>query len=248
MLNRVTVFVVVTAVVMSGGGIAAQKGKPGGGGGNTLRPVSAIFRCPMTTDCIADGIEGDSLGDYRGTLPNGGSTTPEGTAGNNGTYLTEANLLLFALKPGLGRFASFDFSQLVGAAPCAANRACRRTFSRATTDESLPGGRVYPVDAMGADLPNGLLSVPVGAVSSVRLYLNFADPDGRELLWTVRFDPLLHPGSSLASITRLGVDSWVVEALPSHLAGLTSATTSNGRAVKVNEGYFRMPFRIAVSQ
>jgi hypothetical protein len=143
---------------------------------------------------------------------------------------------------------SFDFSQPVGSSPCSASGSCRRTFTRATTDESLPGGRVYPVDAMGADLPNGLMSISVGAVSSARLYLNFADPDGRELLWTVRFDPVLHPGSSLAAITRVGVTSWIVEALPSHLAGLTSATTGNGRSVKVNEGYFRMQFRITVNQ
>ena len=30
---------------------------------------------------------------------------------NNGSYLTEGNLFLFVLKPGLGRFASFDFSR-----------------------------------------------------------------------------------------------------------------------------------------
>lgn len=91
------------------------------------------------------------------------------------------------------------------------------------------------------------MSLPVGATSRARILLNFADPAGRELLWTVRFDPALHPGSSLLTVTRTGVNTWTIEASATDVAGLTSATTS-GKAVKVNEGYYRLPFKITVTK
>jgi hypothetical protein len=225
-----------------------QKGKPGGGGGgsNTLTPVTLEFRCPMTADCLAvDGIEGDSMGTYRGTTPNGAATTPEGTESNLGSYFTEQGLLVFALKPGRGRFVSFDFSQPLGAAPCAAK--CRKNFTAATSDESLPGSRTYPLDAAGADLPNGFNSIPVGGSAPAKLFLNFADPDGRDILWTVRFNPYQYPGTSLLTVTRTSSTTWTVEADANDVAQLESATTS-GKQVKLNEGFYRMPYKAVITR
>ena len=72
----VTVTLAIIAVLVRNP--MAQKG--GGGGGNTLFPVTAEFRCPLSATCIApDGIEGDMLGPYRGTTQGGSPTTPEGT-------------------------------------------------------------------------------------------------------------------------------------------------------------------------
>jgi hypothetical protein len=225
----------------------AQKAKPAGGG-NTLFPVAAEFRCPMGPECLSpDGIQGDSLGAYIGATPEGSVTTQEGTASNYGAYFTEANLFLFVLKSGFGRFASFDFSDPVGTAPCASNATCRKDFSFATSEVSLPGGRTTPVDAMGSDLPNGFMSIPIGGAGRARILLNFNDPSGRGLLWTVRFDPVLHPGSSWLTVTRTGINTWTIEAAATDTAGLTSATTS-GKAVKVNEGYYRMPVKITVTK
>lgn len=229
--------------------LEAQKPSKPSGGGNTLYPVTAEFRCPFTVDCQnTDRISGDSAGPYRGTTPNGSATTQEGTAENMGAYFTEGNLFLFVLKAGFGRFASFDFSEPIGAAPCAANGACRKNFASATTDVSVPGSRTYPVDAMGADLPSGFLSVPVGGSARARLFLNFADPSGRALLWTVRYDPALYPGSTFLTVTRPAVNTWTIEASATDVAQLVSATTTSGKAVKVNEGYYRMPFKVTVTK
>ena len=240
--------VVVVALLAAGGAVEAQKGKPSGGGSITLFPVTAEFRCPMTADCQAfDGIQGDSDGPYRGTTPNGGATTQEGLASNNGAYLTDGGLFLFVLKPGFGRSAYFDFAEPVGAAPCAANGSCRKNFTVVTTVETPHGSRTYPVDALGSDLPNGFMSLNVGSSARARIFLNFADPSGRALLWTVRFDPQLHPGSTPLTVTRPTVNTWTIEAGPDEIGGLTSATTS-GKSVKLNEGYFRMPFKITFTK
>ncbi len=66
MLNRMLVVAtVMTALIAATDSLEAQKPKPDRGG-NTLFPVTAELRCPMTADCIGDGIEGDSVGSDRG--------------------------------------------------------------------------------------------------------------------------------------------------------------------------------------
>ena len=246
MRTRYFVTITLAIVAVLAGNPMAQKG--GGGGGNTLFPVTAEFRCPLTATCIAqDGLEGDMLGLYRGTTQGGSPTTREGTSSNNGSYLTEGNLFLFVLKPGLGRFVSFDFSRQLGTAPCAGSGACRRNFTAIMTDESPHGSRTYPVDTAGRDLSNGFMSVPVGGSARARFFMNFADQSGRDLLWTVRFDPALHPGSTLLTVTRPAQNTWTIESMESDVAGLLSATTS-GRSVKVNEGFYTLPFRITIAR
>jgi hypothetical protein len=116
------------------------------------------------------------------------------------------------------------------------------------TDVSLPGSRTYPVDAAGADLPDGFMSIAVGQSAPARWYFNFADPYGRALLWTVRFDPALYPGSTFLTVTRTATNQWVVEATAGQVAQLVSATTTNGKSVKVNEGYYSMPFMITITR
>ncbi len=230
------------------GAVDAQKPAKGGGG-NTLYPVTAEFRCPadINTCPTPDKIQGDGFGTYRGTTPEGSATTQEGQAANMGGYFTEGNLFLFSLKSGLGRFVSFTFDAPTGTAPCVATNKCRKDFSYALTDVSLPGSRTYPVDAMGTDLPNGFMSIPVGQSANARFYLNFGDPQGRSILWTVRFDPALYPGSTFLTVTRTAENTWIIEATGSAVAELVSANTS-GKIVKVNEGYYSMPFRITVTK
>ena len=215
-----------------------QKNKPGSGGGsNTLQPVSADFRCPTGAGCLGlDRIQGDTLGTYRGTTPSGSSTTQEGQAENMGGYFTERYLFLFSLKVGMGRYVSLAFDQPVDTPPCTSTQTCRKNFVTAMTDVSLPGSRTYPVDALGADLPNGFMSIPVGQSAKARWYFNFADPSGRDLLWTVRFDPALYPGSTLLTVARTDASRWVISANDGDVAQLVSATTG-GKAVKINEGY-----------
>ena len=238
----------VALMVTLAGSVHAQKVARPGGGSNTLFPVTVDFRCPVSAECLVpDQIEGDTLGPYRGTTPAGSTTTPEGLASNYGGYFTEGNLLLFSLKSGFGRFISFAFTRPAGTAPCVASGTCRKAFTSAITDVSLPGSRTYPVDAMGTDLPTGFMSIPVGQSARARLFLNFADPAGRDILWTVRFDPALHPGSTLLTVTRPASNKWIVEAIESDIAGLVSANNS-GKIVKINEGYYTMPFRLTVTK
>lgn len=239
---------VVVILAMATDRLLAAKPTNPGGGGNTLYPVAAEFRCPVSGECFAaDQIQGDFLGPYRGTTPAGSATTQEGLASNMGGYFTEGNLFLFSLKAGLGRFISFAFTHPIGTALCVASNTCRKTFSSANTDVSLPGSRTYPVDAVGTDLPNGFMSIPVGQSARARLYLNFADPAGRAILWTVRFDPAMYPGSTHLTVTRTEINRWIIEAIESDIAELVSANTS-GKTVKVNEGYYTMPFRITVTK
>ena len=235
-------------VVTVAPGAESQKSRPAGGGGgsNTLTPVTAEFRCPYTSDCQGvDAVTGDAMGPYRGTTPAGSPTTQEGQAENYGGYFTEDNLFLFSLKSGFGRFLSFNFANPIGTPPCASTRNCRKNFTTATTDVSLPGSRTYPVDAVGTDLPNGFASIPIGGISRARIFINFADPGGRAVLWTVRFDPKFYAASGLLTVTRSAVNTWTIEATSNDVAVLESANTS-GKAVKINEGYYRMPFKITV--
>jgi len=234
-------------LLVAGASMTTLAQKKPAGGGNTLFPVNADFRCPadLATCPSPDKIQGDGLGTYRGTTPTGSATTSEGLASNMGGYFTEANLFLFVLKSGLGRSISFNFAD--GTAPCTGPVKCRKNFSYAVSDVSLPGGRTYPVDASGNDLRNGFMDIPVGQSANARILINFADPTGRAILWTVRFDPRLYPGSTYLRVTRTAENLWVIEADSTHTAGLESANTS-GKVVKVNEGYYKMPFRITVTK
>jgi len=216
-------------------------------GGNTLVPVTAEFRCPGPVCLAIDQIQGDGVGPYRGVTPSGCATTQEGLATTEGGYLTEGNLFLFSLKAGLGRFVSLSFTSSLGTAPCAPSRTCRKNFDWASTDVSVPGSHTYPVDAMGTDLPNGLMSIPVGQSAPARWFFNFDDPAGRSILWTVRFDPRLYPGSTYLTVTRLADAQWSISASDANIAQLVSDTTS-GKSAKVNEGYYSMPFRILVTR
>ena len=91
------------------------------------------------------------------------------------------------------------------------------------------------------------MGISVGQTVNARIYINFADPQGDPILWTVRFDPRLYPGSTFLTVTRSAENVWVIEANSTHVAGPVSANTS-GKLVKVNEGYFTMPFRITVTK
>lgn len=222
----------VLVVLMAGAaGIAAGPTKP-----STLTPVTASFRCPVSLECVtADGISADLGGTYTGA-----ATAPE-----QGPYFDSGSNLYFPLQPGLGRFVSIDFSAPLGTPTCALNATCRKNFTTVFTDDSRPASITNPLDAAGTSLPNGFLSIAVGQSARARYKLNFADPNGRSLRWTVRFNSSMYPGSTELTVTRTATNTWVVEAAASDVAELVSTTTS-GRSVTVNEGYYAMPFKIAV--
>jgi hypothetical protein len=221
---------------------SGQKVKPG-----TLYPVTAEFRCPATTDC--DGTPVDRLvgdGDvYTGTTPAGSATTQDGTAENLGAYFTVVGDVLFVLKPWSGRTVMFDFSEPVSLPTC--GNSCKKTFTQVTTNTSVPGGRTVVVDAQGARLPDSVRGLAVGQSAPAASLINFADPFGRALNWTVRFDPRQGPGSSYLNVTRTGTKEWVIEATADMVASLSHYTTGSGRQVTTQEGTYRMPFRMRVT-
>lgn len=67
------------------------------------------------------------------------------------------------------------------------------------------------------------------------------------MLWTVRFNSALFPGSTDVTVTRTAANAWVVEASASDVAELVSANI-RGKAGTLNEGYYAMPFKMTVVQ
>jgi hypothetical protein len=221
------------AIIAGHAGLVAAPPRPA-----ALTPVTAVFRCPETVDCLMlDRIASDGLGPYQGAT----------SGSEQGPYFDSASNLYFPLQPGLGRFVSLDLSAPLAAPPCAAKSNCRKNFVTALIDDSRPASIVNPLDAAGSALPNGFLSIAVGQSARARYKLNFADPAGRSLLWTVRFNSAMYPGSTELTVTRTAIDTWVVEAGESDVAQLVSTTTS-GKAVTINEGYYAMPFRLTVTK
>jgi len=113
------------------------------------------------------------------------------------------------------------------------------------TDNSFPASITNPLDAAGSELPNGFLSIAVGQSARSRYMLNFADPGGRDILWTVRFNSAAYPGSTEVTVTRIATNTWVVEADASDTAELV-AVSRTGKNVTTHEGFYKMPFKITV--
>ena len=141
-----------------------------------------------------------------------------------------------------------DFSAPTGIPTCAATQSCRRiggySFTTVQTFNTLPDSLLNPVDATGMELPNGLLGIAVNATNDARFKINFPDPYGRSLLWTVRYNPTAYPGSTYVTVRRTGAGSWTVATKPSALARLVS-WASHG--AEVDEGTFALPFQFTVT-
>lgn len=229
-MKRLFVVVLAAAPLLAVAVFAEKKGAT-----SSYTPVTATFRCPLELDCLAtDGIQGDTLGPYTGTA-----------AGDQGPTLNAWGDLYFPLKSGMGRFVTVDFSSPLGTPSCAASATCRKDFDSATTDRLQPASITNPLSADGSELPDGFRSIVVGQAVRARFKLNFSDPSGRALLWTVRFNSALYPGSTDVTVTRTDTNVWVVEAGVDDVAELVSETTSR-KVVRVSEGFYSMPFRITV--
>lgn len=229
-------FAGLVSTILLTGPVGAQKSQNAQKSTSGPTPVIASFRCPLGLDCYGtDRIFGDGQGSYTGNL--GASTNV-----NPGDfYLT--------LQSGIGRFVALDFSQQSGTAPCVAAKTCQKNFTTVYADGlPVPGTLTNPVDAMGALLPNGFFSISVGQSVHARFKLDFSDPYGRSLLWTIRFNTVLYPGSGYVTVTRTSTTTWIVEAMASDVAELVSLTTARGKSVEANEGFYSMPFKIMVTQ
>ena len=209
--------------------LAAEAAPP-----NQATPVTALFRCPTTEECVeADAIAGDAAGAIAGTV-----------GGVQGAYLTADGTFYARLDLVSGRTLALDFRAADGPAPCLqATTGCRRTFDVVASPQTHTQiGAVTPQDV---ELPGHWYDIPVGGWSYARLKLNFADPDGRDYLWTIRFFPTGYAGTTHVKVTRLATNVWEAEATAADRARLVS-TTTRGRTVMTDEGLFAMPFKIRV--
>jgi hypothetical protein len=200
----------------------------------TSTPVTADFRCDATTsDCpTLDAIQGDG-GTY--TQASGGAALNSG-----GDFVIN-----LGATPGV-RYLRLDFGTPDGDAPClTSGPACRRAFGQLVSSRTRD--LLVNPELNGVELSNGLLDIPIGATRSGRLKLNFDDPSGQNVLWTIRFNPDFQ-GSTLVPVTRLDANTWVIEATTEHRARLVSADMNTRKWVTADEGLFVMPFRIVVTR
>lgn len=230
---------VASAVILSLGVfiVATSAAKP-----PTATPVTATYRCPTTIDCVVpDRIAGDPGGPYVGNL-----TTMLGA------FLNSEHDFDLRLSNGGNQLLFLDFREPANTPPCVSTNTCRRAgayfFDTVTTYSTQPApALVNPVDAAGTHLANGFLDVPIGATMNATAKINFPDPSGRALVWTVRFNPTLYPGSSYVSVTRIDANTWAVEANGSQVAKLV-ASPDGGTRKQTDEGSFAMPFRVTVTK
>ena len=198
-------------------------------------PVTVTLRCPYGVDCLSpEGIEGDAAGSYTGQ-----------TDGQQGPVFDSSKHLYWPIKGGLGRTITLNFGAPVGEPKCVATGSCRKAWDSVLVYNSAPGSIVNPVGSDGLPIEGGFEAIPVGGSVRARGKINFDDPNGRALLWTVRFNSKVYPGSGDLTVTRVDQNNWVVEAAAGDLAELMSVPTS-GKQTAVSDGYYSMPFRFTV--
>lgn len=218
---------------------AAQgKGKPAPA--PTSVAVSADLRCPQAADCLSadriDRITGDGLGPY------------VGTSADQGAFFNENHKLDIHYTTSYGRTIVADFGDFVASGACNGAGNCRKNFDIANVRATSYPSLTNPVDAAQQPLPNGFYDIAVGGSSKARFKLDFADPAGRALIWTVRFNAELYPGTSDVTVTRTTLNTWIVEATTSDVAELVAINTGKGKMIMTREGFYTMPFRITVTR
>lgn len=221
-------------------------------------PVTATLRCAASgylnpyTECPSsqspDRIQGDAAGPYVGD-------PATGLGAFLATVINSPNNLRLNLSNNkgqtLGLAITIDLRSSSGTPACAAKKNCRRVapyyFEIVTTDQSPFGDVVDVVDSAGTPLPNGLLSIPIDASANANMKVNFPDPFGRDLTWTLRFNPGSYPGSSYVTVTRTAANTWFVTASATSLGKLV-VSPSGGVQGQTDEGLFSMPFQMTIEQ
>lgn len=173
---------------------AQKKGKPAPA---PATPVSAQLRCPQAADCLVaervDRITGDGLGPY------------VGDSTDQGAFFNSSNKLDIHYTTSYGRPIGADFGDPVSSGACVTAGNCRKNFNSAEVRATSYPSITTPVDAAQTALPNGFNDIPVGGSSKARFKLDFADPAGRALVWTVRFNAVaVNTGKGRSVMTHEG--------------------------------------------
>ena len=242
--------------------LIAQKG---GGGGTppskaTYTGVTATFRCTgsvangvITTACApGDGILGDPNGSYAG-YPSV-STTRGAFFWTSGTY--DDFLLKF---DGVGgRSLILDLGTPMQAPTCGGKLPCRKDFDVVVITKTLleQGLLVRPANSDGSDLAGGMHNIAVGQTVPAKLKVNFPDPDGTTMWWTLRYNPRDYAGSSFVYVTRTGSKTWTISAggyltpdgQDKGIAELVASPNGSAGRTQTHEGWYLMPFSLTVVQ
>ncbi len=240
MVRRMVLVCVCLALIAAAPVMAQKKGKPAPAPAPTGVPVSAELRCPLAADCMTaeriDRIAGDGLGPY------------VGNAAGEGAFFNDNNKLDIHYTTSYGRSIVADFGDQIANGTCMTTGSCRKNFNFAEVHATSYPSITNPVDAAQEPLPNGFNDIPVGGSSKARFKLDFADPAGRALIWTVRYNAEFYPGSTDLTVTRTSENTWVVEATASDVAELVAINTGKGKQVMTHEGFYTMPFKITVTR
>jgi hypothetical protein len=225
--------VLAGGLLIAGGGLVAQAAKPPN---VTYWPATASFRD------VADRIQSDGLGPYIGN-----ATSRVGAF--LVTYrLSTLNDFTIWLDPSLGsRAINLDLGAGVPNSNNCGSQ-CRLDFNQVSvTSTPFNGMLVRPVDGDGNPTDGGMQAMGVGETSNAHMLLNFPDPSGRSLIWTVRFNPPGYPGSCALEVTRDSSTQWTVETNPAcDLAKLVASPDGSVRR-QTDEGLFHMPFQLTVT-
>jgi len=224
----------------------------------TLTGVTATFRCTgsvvngvISTACASgDGVLGDAGGSYAGDPA--ASTTRGAFFWTSGTYDD------FQLKfDGIGgRSLILDLGTQVQAPTCGGKLPCRKDFDVVVITKTLleQGLLVRPANPDGSDLAGGMRSIGIGQTVPGKLKVNFPDPDGTTMWWTLRYNPRDYPGSSYVYVTRTGSNAWTISAggyLTSDdkgVAELVASPDGSAGRTQTHEGWYLMPFSLTVAQ
>ena len=93
----------------------------------------------------------------------------------------------------------------------------------------------------GNPITNRLLGMNVGQIALTNLNINFNTPG---LGWFIRFNPT-YTGATKVLVTRIALDTWVIEADANAVAKLLSYPTK-GKFVMTDRGNYRMPCEVTV--
>jgi hypothetical protein len=240
---------------------AAQNSK--GGGVNppskaTYTGVTATFGCSgtwangvMTTACASgDGVLGDAGGSYAGDPSV--STTRGAFLWTSGTY----DDFLLKFDGTGGRMLLLDLSTLVQPPTCAPRLPCRKDFTQVAITKTLleQGLLVRPANQDGSDLAGGMHKIAIGQTVPAKLKVNFPDPDGATMWWTLRYNPRDYPGSSFVCVTRTGTNTWTISAGgnlspdDNGIAELVASPDGSAGRTQTHEGWYLMPFSLTVVQ
>lgn len=202
-------------------------------------PVTMTFRCVETGKCTSgDRVQGDPYGAYVG---NGATLF--------GVFLNSIHDLALRLDAPAGEYLFIDFGDPAGSPSCVASGTCRRVgsyaFTTVQTFSTMPDSLLDPIDAVGNERPNGLHGIAIDSTSNARFTINFPDPFGRAVSWSVRFDPAACPGSTFVAVRRSSANAWLVTTSQPALGRLVSTAGPGGA---VDEGAFALPFQFAITQ